>query len=108
MYLQYFLYFAWWKFGHIAANPFGEDEDDINILELFVKHVKVWMIQVMSIELLENIQIIQDARRLVRNYSNGDEYIVTESLDYSDTVMDNILLPSDDILMKIELNLASL
>lgn len=37
--MPYFLYYAWLKVGRIAADPFGEDEDDIDIVTLFQKHV---------------------------------------------------------------------
>lgn len=37
--MPYFLYYAWLKVGRIAADPFGEDEDDIDIVDLFQKHV---------------------------------------------------------------------
>ena len=37
--MPYFLYYAWLKVGRIAADPFGEDEDDIDIVDLFQKHI---------------------------------------------------------------------
>ena len=37
--MPYFLYYAWLKVGRIAADPFGEDEDDIDIVALFRSHV---------------------------------------------------------------------
>ena len=37
--MPYFLYYAWLKVGRIAADPFGEDEDDIDLVDLFHKHV---------------------------------------------------------------------
>ena len=38
---QYFLYFAWLKFGHAATDPFGYDEDDIDIIKLYRNHIDV-------------------------------------------------------------------
>ncbi|EFX72130.1 hypothetical protein DAPPUDRAFT_326540 [Daphnia pulex] len=35
--LQFFIYFAWLCFGRAAVDPFGDDEDDIN-----VKQLKLW------------------------------------------------------------------
>lgn len=37
--MPYFLYYAWLKVGRIAADPFGEDEDDIDVVRLFRCHV---------------------------------------------------------------------
>ena len=37
--MPYFLYYAWLQVGRIAANPFGEDEDDIDVVDLFQQHV---------------------------------------------------------------------
>ena len=39
---QYFLYFSWLKFGMAASNPFGEDEDDIDVKSLLQLHIDVF------------------------------------------------------------------
>lgn len=38
---QYFLYFSWFKFGAVASNPFGEDDDDIDVNQLLQSHIEV-------------------------------------------------------------------
>jgi hypothetical protein len=38
---QFFIYFAWLCFGKAALDPFGEDEDDINVKHLAQSHVEV-------------------------------------------------------------------
>jgi len=38
---QYFLYFSWLKFGAVASNPFGEDDDDIDVNQLLQSHIEV-------------------------------------------------------------------
>lgn len=37
--LPFFFYYAWLKVGRIATDPFGDDEDDINILSIFNAHI---------------------------------------------------------------------
>lgn len=37
--LPFFFYYAWLKVGRIAIDPFGSDEDDINILSVFDSHI---------------------------------------------------------------------
>ena len=37
--LTYFFYYAWLKVGRIATDPFGEDQDDIDVLNLFQLYV---------------------------------------------------------------------
>lgn len=37
--LPFFFYYAWLKVGRIATNPFGDDEDDINVLSIFNGHI---------------------------------------------------------------------
>jgi hypothetical protein len=37
---QYFLYYLWLKFGRLAAYPFGDDENDIDIKRLFQAHIE--------------------------------------------------------------------
>jgi len=59
---QYFLYFSWLQFGMAASNPFGEDEDDIDVKKLLQQH-------------------IDDALRLQTLYSAGpNDQLVTKSL----------------------------
>ncbi len=41
---QYFLYYLWLKFGRLAANPFGDDDDDIDIIELLQAHIDVLLL----------------------------------------------------------------
>lgn len=38
--LPYFLCYAWLKVGRVATDPFGEDEDDIDMVTLFHEHVE--------------------------------------------------------------------
>ncbi|XP_046445783.1 bestrophin-4-like isoform X1 [Daphnia pulex] len=38
--MQFFIYFAWLCFGKAALDPFGEDEDDINVKHLAQSHVE--------------------------------------------------------------------
>lgn len=38
--LPFFFYYAWLKVGRIAIDPFGDDEDDINVLNIFDGHIK--------------------------------------------------------------------
>jgi hypothetical protein len=38
---QYFLYYLWLKFGRLAAYPFGDDENDIDIKRIFQAHIEV-------------------------------------------------------------------
>jgi len=38
---QYLAYLSWLKLGEVAVNPFGEDDDDFDILGLFDNHVEV-------------------------------------------------------------------
>lgn len=38
---QFFIYFAWLCFGIAAVDPFGDDNDSINVKELLHKHVQV-------------------------------------------------------------------
>nr|CAH0106159.1 unnamed protein product [Daphnia galeata] len=37
--MQFFIYFAWLCFGKAAVDPFGDDEDDINVRELVQSHI---------------------------------------------------------------------
>ena len=37
--MPYFMYYAWLMEGLIATYPFGEDEDDFNIISLFQNHI---------------------------------------------------------------------
>ncbi len=39
--LQFFIYFAWLCFGRAAVDPFGDDEDDINVKQLVQSHIEV-------------------------------------------------------------------
>ncbi|KAK4016896.1 bestrophin-3 isoform X1 [Daphnia magna] len=57
---QYFLYLSWLRFGAMASNPFGEDDDDIDITKLLQSH-------------------IEDAQRLQALYVTGpaDELVTT-------------------------------
>jgi len=61
--IQYFLFYAWLKFGQMAANPFGEDYDDIDIKKLCVMHIK-------------------DAERLVSLAGNQVDDLINHSLKY--------------------------
>ena len=38
---QFFIYFAWLCFGKAALDPFGEDDDDIDIKNLIQSHIEV-------------------------------------------------------------------
>lgn len=38
---QFFVYFAWLCFGRAAVDPFGDDEDDINVKQLVQSHIEV-------------------------------------------------------------------
>jgi len=38
--MQYLAYLAWLKLGEVSVNPFGEDDDDFDIIGLFDNHVK--------------------------------------------------------------------
>ncbi|XP_032778205.2 bestrophin-4 isoform X2 [Daphnia magna] len=38
--LQFFVYFAWLCFGRAAVDPFGDDEDDINVKQLVQSHIE--------------------------------------------------------------------
>lgn len=38
--ITYLFYYVWLKVGRIATDPFGEDEDDINVVALFESHVQ--------------------------------------------------------------------
>nr|CAH0106158.1 unnamed protein product [Daphnia galeata] len=38
--LQFFIYFAWLCFGRAAVDPFGDDEDDINVKQLVQSHIE--------------------------------------------------------------------
>ena len=38
---QYLAYLSWLKLGEVSVNPFGEDDDDFDIIGLFDNHVKV-------------------------------------------------------------------
>jgi hypothetical protein len=37
--LPFFFYYAWLKVGRIATDPFGSDEDDINMLNVLDGHI---------------------------------------------------------------------
>ena len=37
--LPFFFYYAWLKVGRIATDPFGDDDDDINMLTIFDGHI---------------------------------------------------------------------
>jgi len=38
--MQYLAYLSWLKLGEVSVNPFGEDDDDFDIIGLFDNHVK--------------------------------------------------------------------
>lgn len=38
---QFFIYFSWLCFGKAAVDPFGDDEDDINVKDLVKSHIEV-------------------------------------------------------------------
>jgi len=62
--IQYFLFFAWLKFGQMAANPFGDDHDDIDVKGLCTSH-------------------IEDAERLVGLASNKMDGFVSATLEHN-------------------------
>ncbi|XP_046438524.1 bestrophin-3-like isoform X1 [Daphnia pulex] len=39
--MQYLAYLSWLKLGEVAVNPFGEDDDDFDIIGLFENHVEL-------------------------------------------------------------------
>nr|CAH0107613.1 unnamed protein product [Daphnia galeata] len=39
-YIQFFVFIAWLSFGRAAVNPFGNDESDINVMQLCEAHIK--------------------------------------------------------------------
>ena len=41
IWFQYLAYLSWLKLGEVAVNPFGEDDDDFDIVGLFENHVGV-------------------------------------------------------------------
>lgn len=45
---QFFVYLAWLSFGRAAVNPFGDDEDDINIKEILLSHIEVGYLHIIS------------------------------------------------------------
>jgi hypothetical protein len=38
---KFFVYLAWLSFGRAAVNPFGDDEDDIDVKQLLQSHFEV-------------------------------------------------------------------
>ena len=54
------LFFIWWKIGLIAANPFGKDEEDVNVCRLFDCHKRT-------------------TERIMANFRNPEEYFFTFS-----------------------------
>jgi hypothetical protein len=54
------LFFIWWKIGLIAANPFGKDEEDVNVRRLFDSHKRT-------------------TERIMANFRNPEEYSFTFS-----------------------------
>ena len=38
---QFFLFYSWLKFGRMASNPFGEDNNDIDVKQLLYAHIEV-------------------------------------------------------------------
>lgn len=38
---QYLAYLSWLRLGEVSVNPFGEDDDDFDIVSLFNNHVNV-------------------------------------------------------------------
>ncbi|XP_046636057.1 bestrophin-4-like [Daphnia pulicaria] len=38
--MQFFIYFSWLCFGKAAVDPFGDDEDDINVKDLVKSHIE--------------------------------------------------------------------
>jgi hypothetical protein len=39
--MQFFLFYSWLKFGRMASHPFGDDEDDIDVIRLMYSHIEV-------------------------------------------------------------------
>jgi len=64
--ISYFIFFAWLKFGRVAANPFGDDDEDIDINKLFQLHQ-------------------QDAIRIASLYTGEAEQLVQLSLQMNST-----------------------
>lgn len=45
MYLfQFFIFLIWLSFGQVAVNPFGADEDDIDVKRLLENHIQVFIL----------------------------------------------------------------
>jgi len=38
---QFFIFLIWLNFGRVAVNPFGADEDDIDVKLLLENHIQV-------------------------------------------------------------------
>ena len=38
---QYLAYMAWLRLGEVAVNPFGDDDDDFDIIGVFDNHIQV-------------------------------------------------------------------
>lgn len=80
--LKYFLYLSWLRFGAMASNPFGEDDDDIDITKLLQSHIEVCGICKLS-GLWKDKEFfvlqLQDAQRLQALYVTGpaDELVTT-------------------------------
>lgn len=41
IFIQFFIYFAWLCFGKAAVDPFGDDDDDIDVRGLLQCHINV-------------------------------------------------------------------
>ena len=40
---QFFIFLIWLNFGRVAVNPFGTDEDDIDVKLLLETHIQVFI-----------------------------------------------------------------
>ncbi|EFX89373.1 hypothetical protein DAPPUDRAFT_310410 [Daphnia pulex] len=38
--VKFFLFYSWLKFGRMASHPFGDDEDDIDVIRLLYSHIE--------------------------------------------------------------------
>ena len=56
MLVQYLAYLSWLKLGEVAVNPFGEDDDDFDIIGLFENHVQVY--NILTSSLSDSFQLI--------------------------------------------------
>lgn len=39
---QFFIFLVWLNFGRTAVNPFGSDDDDIDVKQLLATHIQVY------------------------------------------------------------------